>query len=322
MFTEDPITNQIYIIRGPRGTGKTVLLSDIANRLEEDSGWLVVRCAPTSDILQSVAEGLDRAMIRGRIAVDASLSTPVIGGIHLQRSQVQESNVSRIGECLRMLSKRGKKLLITVDEITNTPQMRDFASNLQIWMGQDYPVFFLGTALFERIEELQNVSSLTFLYRAPKIDLTPLDLVSIAHAYQKALEVSEARSRELAKLTLGYSFAFQALGYIYWNATPVEDVEAILPEYDAMLANASYSKMWQELSQADRHLCVAIARSKTSNVKDIRAELGEDSPNRFNQRRIRLRNRGLIDTAERGRISFSLPRFAQFVESAVELYGV
>lgn len=84
------------------------------------------------------------------------------------------------------------------------------------------------------------MENLTFLYRAPKIDLAPLGLGSIARTYQKVLNVPMERGKQLAKLTLGYSFAFQALGYTYWNAMPVKSVEDVLPRYDAMLSNSAY----------------------------------------------------------------------------------
>lgn len=322
MFTEEPITNQIYVIRGPRGTGKTVLLADIANRLESEFGWVVIRCAPTSDILATIRDRLDRLVHKGSVEVQASLSIPAVGGVRLQRSSPREGDTARIEETLRLLAQRGEKLLITIDEVTNTPQMRDFASHLQIWMGQDFPVFFLGTAVFEQVEELQNVSNLTFLYRAPKIDLTPLDLVSVTQAYCTALGVPRERGRELAELTRGYSFGFQALGYLYWNATPVDDVASLMPAYDAMLSSSAYSKMWEELSPGDRELCAAIARCPGHGVAEIRRELGEPSANRFNQRRIRLKNRGLVDASERGKLRFALPRFREFVGDAVELYGI
>lgn len=323
MFTNDPITNQVFIIRGPRGAGKTVLLSDIANQLEQDSGWIVIRCAPTSNILRVIADGLERATsTKKKVSLDANITIPVLGGVHVSEQHVSSSDTYRIEDAVQALSKRNKKILITIDEITNTPQMQDFVSNLQIWMGRNFPVYFLGTALFERIEELQNVANLTFLYRAPKIDLTPLDLVSIAHTYQKTLDVRGERSRELARLTLGYSFAFQALGFIYWNAMPVDNLDTILPDYDAMLSNAAYLKMWQEMSEGDRELCAAVAHCQSSRVQDIRAELGEADANRFNQRRIRLKNRGIIDTSTWGTIRFALPRFAEFTKSALELYPI
>lgn len=322
MFTGDPITNQIYIISGVRGAGKTVLLYDIANRLEEDSQWLVIRCAPTSDILHTLAKGLERAVAKKKISIDGNITIPGIGGVHFQEKQTSSDDKYIIEDALRALADQGKKLLITVDEITNTHQMQDFASNLQIWMGEDYPVFFLGTALYEQIEEIRNIRNLTFLYRAPRINLEPLDLISIALTYRKALDVDTVRSEELSRLTCGYSFAFQALGYIYWNAMPVQDLDEILPDYDAMLSNSSYSKMWQEMSSGDRQLCVAIAECRSSKVGDIRLKLGETDANRFNQRRIRLKDRGIIDTSERGKILFSLPRFAVFVENTVRLYGI
>lgn len=322
MFTGDPITNQVYIISGVRGAGKTVLLYDIANRLEMNEEWIVIRCAPVSDILHTIAQGLARAVIRNKISVDGNVSIPGIGGIHFQERQNYADDMSIIDDALRTMSDKKKKLLITVDEITNTPQMQNFASNLQIWMGQEYPVFFLGTALYEQIEEIRNVRNLTFLYRAPRMNLEPLDLISIARTYRKSLDVTVGRSEELARLTCGYSFAFQALGYIYWNAMPVQNLEDILPDYDAMLSNSSYSKMWQEMSAGDHELCEAIAESGSSKVQDIRVKLGETDTNRFNQRRIRLKNRGIINTSERGRITFALPRFKEFVESTVRLYGI
>jgi hypothetical protein len=317
MFMTDPITNQVYIICGPRGSGKTVLLSDIANTLEEDPEWLVIRCAPTSNILQVIAEGLRRSTRYGKMKVDANIHIPMIGSVSVSHpipGHNEASDLYQIEDLLKKLGEKGKKILITIDEVTNTPQMQDFVSNLQLWMSRELPVFFLGTALYERIEELQNVANLTFLYRVPKINLAPLDMPSIARSYQKALDISEERSLQLAKLTQGYSFAFQALGYIYWNAKPVDDIERILPDYDVMLSNAAYSKMWQEMSPGDHALCVAISECSSNKVSDIRKRMNDPDSNRFNQRRIRLKNQGMINTSERGKITFTLPRFKEFVK--------
>ena len=42
-FTADTITNQLFLLTGVRGAGKTVLMNQIANRLEKDRDWIVVR---------------------------------------------------------------------------------------------------------------------------------------------------------------------------------------------------------------------------------------------------------------------------------------
>lgn len=319
-FTEEPITDQLFIIMGVRGSGKTVLLSDLANQFETRNEWLVIRCAPTGNILHSIAEGLTGLSGRGKISVDATVGIPQIINIGVHQKTYEESDRMITDRFLEECRRKGKRLLVTIDEVTNTPQMRDFASEFQIWIGKNWPVFFLGTGLYEKIMDLQNVDNMTFLYRAPKIYLGPLDMAAIARSYQKTLPVNPKESREMSKLTRGYSFAFQALGYVYWNAMPVNHLDDILPDYDALLADAAYSKMWSGLSKGDQNVCQAIAACESNQVKDIREEAGLDS-NQFNQYRIRLRNQGILNTQEYGRVSFNLPRFDVFIKENAFLYG-
>lgn len=42
-----------------------------------------------------------------------------------------------------------RKPLITVDEIADTPQMRDLSSVFQSLIGENLPIYFLGTAIQE-----------------------------------------------------------------------------------------------------------------------------------------------------------------------------
>lgn len=95
--------------------------------------------------------------------------------------------------------------------------MRAFAAAFQIFLRQDLPVYLLMTGLFENISALQNEKSLTFLYRAPKIHLGPLNIGTIAEDYRAVLGLSGQESMDLARLTKGYSFAFQVLGYFTWE---------------------------------------------------------------------------------------------------------
>ena len=67
------------------------------------------------------------------------------------------------------------------------------------------------TGLYENINSLQNEKSLTFLYRAAKIELKPLNLRTIAENYHSKLSVDEETALKMARLTKGYSFAFQVL---------------------------------------------------------------------------------------------------------------
>ena len=64
---------------------------------------------------------------------------------------------------LTELKKKGKKLLIAVDETIVNDHVREFASIYQILMREDYPIFLIMTGLFENIYDLQNQEGLTFL---------------------------------------------------------------------------------------------------------------------------------------------------------------
>lgn len=59
---------------------------------------------------------------------------------------------------------------------------------------------------------------------------------------------------------------------------PVQDLDEVLPDYDAMLSNSSYSKMWQEMSAGDRKLCVTIAELLTLRKEEESCSLCLDLP--------------------------------------------
>lgn len=320
-FTMDPVTDQLFMITGVRGCGKTVFMTSIANELERKDDWLVVRSTPTGDILEFIASELAHLCLARKINIQIEIPLPLTGKIGLSNQQLYENNVSIIDRTLEYLNKHGKKLLVTIDEVTNTPQMKEFASAFQIFIGKKYPIYFLGTGLYNNIQALKNEPNMTFLYRAPKINLGPLNMAAIAKKYQQVFDLPNEKSAEMSQLTLGYSYAFQALGYAYWEHRPVDDMDVVLQQYDDMLDEASYSKMWSELSDMDRKICHAIADSDDSSVKSIREKAGISS-NLFTVYRSRLKNVGIINTREYGKVAFALPRFANFVKERSMFYEI
>ncbi len=133
---------------------------------------------------------------------------------------------------LKYIQKSEKRLLISVDEVTNSEYIRIFASSFQIFLRNDYPIFLLMTGLYENIYNLQNDKVLTFLYRAPKLILEPLNYTAIRKQYMDIFSLDIDAAGELASLTKGYPFAFQVLGYLYWENRDKKTLEQILPEYE------------------------------------------------------------------------------------------
>jgi hypothetical protein len=207
------------------------------------------------------------------------------------------------------LQKHSKNVLITVDEVASTQAMREFASAYQILIRKDLPVFLLMTGLYDNVRKLQDEKTLTFLYRAPRIDMSPLNVGIMADNYRKNLGVTDNEALRIAQLTRGYPFAFQVFGYFSWKHGSLDE-EALL-ESKQYLDEYAYDKIWSELSEGDRIVLRAMARAKSSRIRDVRQEASL-STNQFNPYRDRLVKKGVVDGRTYGHVRFSLPLFERY----------
>lgn len=312
-FRAEEPSNQIYLITGVRGSGKTVMMAGIANEMKKREEWIVVELNPTRDLLQSLAAKLYSLPEMHAHFVQAKLDFSVLGlGVSLENAAPVADIESAIELMLAEVHNRNKRLLITVDEVTNCEFIRVFASSFQIFLRQEYPVFLLMTGLYDKIYNLQNEDSLTFLYRAPKMILEPLNYTAVRKQYMDIFGLDMEAAGEMTELTKGYPFAFQVLGYLCWENRGVKTLEEILPEYDQYLEEYVYDKIWSELSELDRKILVEMSASGETKVKKIRDSVGMKSE-LFSVYRERLKRKGVLDTGKYGEVSFILPRFAEFV---------
>ncbi len=273
-----PAVNQIYMVTGVRGSGKTVMMTNIAGILSERNDWIVVELNATRDLLQSLASRLYAVPKLYECFLKAKLDFSAFGlGVTIENAAPVTDVEDMVAKMLAQIQKLGKKLLITIDEVVYSEQMKVFVSAFQIFMRQEYPIFLLMTGLYENIYELQNEKSLTFLYRAPKIILEPLNLTAVRQHYKNIFQLDE-----------------------------------ILPEYDQYLEEYVYSKIWSELSEKDKEILQKLAVSGEISVKNLREQLGMSSE-QFSVYRERLKRKGVIDTRQYGKVSMALPRFEEFI---------
>ena len=310
-FRQNPPEFQVCMITGVRGSGKTVALTTIANAFRKEKDWIVVDLNPERDLLKTLAAELSSRPDTFQLLKDAKINLSFLGlGIEIDGVPPVTDTAIALDKMLRHLSEKGKKILITIDEAVSNSYVREFASQFQIYLRHNYNIFLIMTGLYENIYELQNEKSLTFLYRAPKIELQPLNLGLIAASYKKIFNLSEEESIEMAKATRGYSFAYQALGYICFR-DQCSWKEAI-PQYDAILEEFVYEKIWSELSMKDREIVKTLASSDSGKVADLR-EVLHISSNAFPVYRTRLIRKGIVISASYGNLDFALPRFREFV---------
>lgn len=310
MFSSDLLNQQVYMITGLRGTGKTVLLSNIASYFRSEKNWEVIELNPERDLLQSFASKLYEIKGVKDAFIQAKLDVSALGiGVAAENTFRYHDIESAIARMLDVVKKQKKRVLITIDEATNSKVMRIFASSFQIFVRQDYPICLLMTGLLQNITDLQNEKSLTFLYRSPKVHLGLLNVSAVKEKYKSIFTLDDDIALQLARYTNGYPFAFQVLGYLYWN-TP--DIDKILVQYKLYLYELVYDKIWSELSKKDRKVCKAIACSQTGQIKEIRNIL-DMTTDEFNPYNNRLKKKEIIVKEQRGYCEFVLPFFKEYV---------
>lgn len=310
-FTSDPINQQMFLLTGIRGSGKTVMMTEISHRLRDLNDWVVIELNPSTDLLNGMLAKLYSNQVCAGLIQSAKINLSFFGfGVEIEGTHQITDIETAIIVILEKMKKAGKRILITIDEVTNNEYMRIFASSFQIFVRQDLPVFFLGTGLYENVEELQNEKNLTFLYRAPKVSLKPLNNRAVMYKYQSIFHIEEDIAAKMAALTKGYPFAFQVLGYLTWNQHG--DYQSILPQYEQYLSEFVYDKLWSELSAKDKLVAHGIAQTSSGKISEIRALLQMET-NEFNPYRKRLMRKGLIDGETRGYVRFTLPLFEDYV---------
>ena len=310
-FSSCIINQQIYLITSIRGSGKTVLLTEIAQYFKNKEDWVVIELNTETDMLLSFLSKLNSkvgSLIKS-LNFNLTLFNIMTIGANLE-NKVTDPETAII-KILESLKKQNKRILVTIDEAINNKNMKIFASTFQILVREDLPIFLLMTGLFNNIRNLQDEKNLTFLYRAPRINLGPLNLKSIENKYKENFNINDETAYKMAILTKGYAFAFQALGYLTYKHDG-NYLEA-LDEYRTYLEEYSYNKIWSELSINDKEILYAMTKTNSKKIADILKELNFDS-NSFNQYRIRLINNGVLVSKTRGTLEFALPLFKEFTK--------
>lgn len=309
---DNPISNA-YLIEGVRGSGKTVLMTTIANILSEKTEWVVVDLNSTQDLVEDFAQRLSDECRKIPNLFKNGFSVSAGGiSIGLNGTGQTQDNVGIIDSILASLKKKNKKVLITIDEAMPTENMRHFASQFQIYLRKDYQIFLLMTGLYENIYAIQNDPALTFLLRTPKINMEPLSISQITKQYKSIFNLEIEDAHKMALVTKGYAFAFQALGMLYYEYNDSLDWDEILSKLDDLLDDFVYKKIWEGLSEKDRELVRVIGTGVTS-VSDICEKL-QISNTSFPRYKERLLKKGVLSIAGRGLVELSLPRFAEVVE--------
>lgn len=326
---------QTTLVYGQRGVGKTAFLADVCNSLSDDPAWIVANLPSSGNLLQGLAQQIVAKSPHDLRKVLDSLEGVTVSAFGVQvgydRQNLLGTDYQTVLErLLGRLRDKGTSVLVAIDEVTASEDIRTFASVYQILMREGLSIALIMTGLPKNVSELQNDKVLTFLLRSARAVLPPLDLVSVKMSYKSTFasggrQVGEETLDQMARCTQGYAYAFQLLGYLLWETGEKkvgrDTLESVLDPYREQLYRNAYAKIYEGLSPMDQKFLLAMAQDKeaTVSMRAISERMGKPASYLSNYRR-RLMDDEVIVAAGRGSVRFALPFFDQYVKERSVLY--
>lgn len=305
-----------FFITGVRGSGKTVFLNAVGHQLDQDKDCIRINLLNNDNLVESFTKKLLHATTSPFRKAMKSVSSISLKGfnIDLNNSNLEYDEVLK--DILLHLKKQGKYVVVTIDEISNSATVREFAQVFNELKGDKLPVFVLMTGLPDLVLNIQNEKNLTFLLRSEKIHTLPLKPADVIASYQKVFNTSLDVASKMAKITNGYAYGFQLLGFLLFNqvngkAATLDDVEKVTAQYQLQLFDNAYQKIFEDLSENDRKYLFAVKKDRS--FENIVRNWGKDKVYVAQYRR-RAIERDLIKPAGYGKVEFTLPSFEDYLE--------
>ncbi|HET9144302.1 ATP-binding protein [Actinophytocola sp.] len=169
----------------------------------------------------------------------------------------------------------------------------------------------------------KSYSERLFRYvRIDRLDREDADLAVLAPVAREGAGITPAALTALFEVSGGYPYFIQAYGKAAWDAAaadPIteEDVAVAAPEAETELAVGFFGSRYERATPSEREYLRAMAemtegKDESAGTSDIAVYLGR-KPSSLSPARDSLIKKGLIYSAERGRIAFTVPHFGRYL---------
>jgi len=322
--------NRISLFVGPRGSGKTALLTKIASEAEPKA-WISANVTAMPGMLEDIFERTQEAAIE---FVETSAGSRLTGlnfsgfGFTREIIEARQGNWrTRMNAVIDELNEQSIGLLITVDEvILDLDELRVLVATFQHFIREQKEVALLMAGLPHNVSALLQDKTISFLRRAVQHQLGVIhETHEVRETIKKTIELSGRTIQEEAlnratEATGGFPFLIQLVGYHIWRQNPNSDEISLANAQEGIhfaladMESRIFKVTERELSENDlRFLEAMLSDKESSSLADI-AERLSVSMNYAGQYRLRLIEQGIIGARGRGKVGFELPFFREYLE--------
>lgn len=316
---------------GARGTGKTALLTYLANEAEQQD-WISARVTATSgmleDILQRLRESAAHLVDNQPTRRLSGVEITPLGGITRETAANTPANWrTRMNELLSDLEKTGTGVLICVDEANpELDEMEQLVTTYQHFIEEGKRVMLLMAGLPHRVSRLLSRRSTSFLRRAARHDLGPIPRYEVEETFRLTVEsggkgIDDEALQEAVNAIDGFPFMLQLVGYRAWNATGTNDVIGVesirrgIRLAQEELEHRVFDATLAELSKGDIAFLQAMVPDEKETDRAVLAERLERSSSYISTYKKRLLEAGVIEERRPGVFAFALPGFGEYIRS-------
>lgn len=326
-FKNKDSATYVYKITGIRGSGKSVEYSKVIQTFKEEKDWLVYPLSAKGKGITTLIAKLSEENFINSKKKETSISTNISAGGNIlaingkgeigfsrktENVGIYANEEAMLTQMINAATKKKINILIGIDDISMTPEMVNLLSIIGSMILEGLNVYLVVSGLSKNIEEFSSDKSLSFFRRGTAKEVGPLDKYDIVNRYQKFLGVDASEAKKMYDLTLGYAYAYQVLGSLYFNKSKEETLEELLPDFENDLFKNSYELIRPELTDAEINFIRSFYASNTGKAADIKKHM--QNPNSYDMYRKRLINKHIFSDDRRGYLNPRLPRFDRFTE--------
>lgn len=222
----------------------------------------------------------------------------------------------------------GVGIAVFVDEMQDVPEpdVSALCAACHELSQQGLPLVVVGAGLPHLpavLSASKSYSERLFRYlRIDRLDRSAADQALVAPAADEGVAFDRAALDALYAVTDGYPYFVQAYGKVTWDNAPSSpvtrgDVLVASPEAEAELAVGFFGSRYERATPAERDYLRAIAALSEAGdgavpTADVANHLGR-KPSSLSPARDSLIKKGLVYSAERGTIAFTVPHFGEYL---------
>lgn len=319
--------NRATIFTGPRGSGKTVLISHITFEAAKN-GWLSANVTDGDGVAAHILERIEFAAAEFLPKKSQVRLTGIqVSGSGFSFQDAPEQTLSWRGTVQRILEKLEEHdigLLISIDEVkASSGGLAQIISDFQHFIREKRKVALIMAGLPGNVLQLFKHESISFLRRAYLRKLEPLKPEDVRYAIRKTVELSERRiAKEALELasesTRGFPFMIQLVGYHMWRQSEKKMIstadaeEGIREAYD-VLERTVFEATLGDVSDTDIRFLKAMAVDDAESEISLIAKRMNVSTNYAGLYRHRMIEQGIIEPVRRGKVNFAMPMIREYL---------